>query len=620
MANQSDKKIFLFRNGNYYKAYEYFGSHKAADKNGRAYTVFRTWASDADAVFVTGDFNGWSESCPMKRVTDNGVWEAKIRLDFKNKDKLKYKYLIMRGGRAIFKADPYGFYTETQTETSTYLYELPDFAWTDGGWMNTRKRLYSLSDTEPAYSVPINIYEVHPGSFMRQSGGAYLSFRELADRLGPYVKRMGYTHIELMPVMEHTSDDGTGYEICGFYAPASRFGTPEDFMYFVNKLHSYGIGVLLDFVPSYFSTDEHGLIEFDGGRCYENQGNDSRGEGKVRFFDVGRGEVQSFLISNALYWLDVYHVDGLHASDISSLLYSGKDGTGKNYDAVEFFKKLNSAVLEKYGDVIMTAEETKPYPMVTKPVYLGGLGFDFLHSAKFKNDMMKYIQTPPEKRAKTHKAVTTALEDSFTENYILAVSHNESMPGKKSLYEKNYGDDGQKFAGLRCFLTYMICRPGKKLLFMGDEYGQKKEWDCAAGLDWSELSNEKNAETLRFTSTLNHFYLDTPPLWERDMSWEGFKWVKENDADKNAAVFLRYGADSDFVLCAFNFSDSTLQNYKIGVPEAGLYREVFSTYQSGSLPTPAKRGECDGYSYSISVTLPPFSAVIYKCENLKPFK
>ena len=633
MARANDKKTYLFHQGTYYKAYEYFGAHRQTDKNGKAYTVFRTWAPNADAVFVTGDFNKWSEKCPMKKITDKGVWEVKVRLDFNNTDKIRYKYLFMKNGKPTFKADPYGVHAGTRGETATYLYELPDFAWTDGGWMNSRKKAVCETETKPAYTTPINIYEVHLGSFMRHSNGDYLTYRELADRLGPYVKRMGYTHIELLPVAEHPLDESWGYQICGFFAPTSRFGTPEDFMYFVNKLHSYGIGVLLDWVPAHFSKDEHGLADFDGGMCYEYQGED-RKEHKIwgtRFFDVGREEVQYFLISNALYWLDEYHIDGLRVDAVASMLYldfdrapgewtPAHDGSNKNYEAIAFFKKLNTVVFENHADVLMIAEESTAWPMVTKPVYLGGLGFSHKWNMGWMNDMLRYVSTDPVYRSKMHECLTFSLMYSFSENFILAISHDEVVHGKKSLLDKMFGDYEQKFSGFRCFLTYMICHPGKKLLFMGSEYGQFREWDCTSSLEWFMTGYERHADTLRFTSALNHFYLDTPALWERDMSWEGFKWIKVNDADKNTSVFLRYGADGNFVLCAFNFSAVQIKNYTVGVPEAGLYREAFTTSVSRTLPIPAKKTKSDGFDNSIKITLPPLSASVYICEKLKPIK
>lgn len=632
MAQAHNTENYLFHQGTYFKAYEYLGAHRITGQNG-VYTVFRTWAPKADAIYVTGDFNNWDESCPMRRITEKGLWEAEIKLDFKNTDKLKYKYLVMSGGKAVFKADPYGFYAGTHEETATYLYELPSFEWTDGGWMNSRKKAMYPTDTQPAYTTPINIYEVHLGSFMRKPGGEYLNYRELADRLGPYVKKMGYTHVELLPVAEHPLDESWGYQICGFYAPTSRFGEPADFMYLVNKLHSYGIGVLLDWVPAHFSKDEHGLIEFDGSPCYEYQGDD-RKEHKVwgtRFFDVGREEVQSFLISNALYWLSEYHIDGLRVDAVASMLYldfdrkpgewiPSHDGSNKNYEAIAFFKKLNCAVFEKFGDVLMIAEESTAWPMVTKPVYLGGLGFSFKWNMGFMNDMMKYVETDPVFRSKIHNCLTFSLMYSFSENFILAISHDEVVHGKKSLLDKMFGDYSQKFAGFRCYLTYMMCHPGKKLLFMGSEYGQFREWDCTSQLEWFMTGYESHADLLRFTSALNHFYLDTPQLWERDLSWDGFRWIKADDADKNTAVFLRYGADKDFVLCAFNFSASEIKDYVVGVPEAGLYSQIFSTTPEKSLPVPAKKVKSDGFDRSIKISLPPLSASVYKCETLKPIK
>ena len=624
---------YLFHQGTYFKAYEYLGAHRQTDGKGRAYTVFRTWAPNADAVFVTGDFNGWSESAPMKKITEKGLWEAKIRLDFKNSDEIKYKYLLINKGKAVFKADPYAFYDGTHKETASFLYELPQFNWTDGGWLSSRKKAMYPSGSTPAYSTPINIYEVHLGSFMRSADGGYLNYRELADRLGPYVKRMGYTHIELLPVAEHPLDESWGYQICGFYAPTSRFGTPEDFMYFVNRLHSYGIGVLLDWVPAHFSKDEHGLTEFDGGPCYEYQGED-RKEHKVwgtRYFDVGREEVQSFLISNALYWLDVYHIDGLRVDAVASMLYldfdrrpgewiPAPDGSNKNYEAIAFFKKLNCAVFERYGDVLMIAEESSSWPMVTKPVYMGGLGFSFKWNMGFMNDMMKYVGTDPVFRKSEHKCLTFSLMYSFSENYILAISHDEVVHGKKSLLDKMYGSYEMKFDGMRCFLAYMMCHPGKKLLFMGSEYGQFREWDCTSSLEWFMTSYDRHADMLRYTAALNHFYLDTKALWERDLSWDGFKWVKADEADKNVSVFLRYAGDGSFVLCAFNFSAAPVVKMRTGVPASGLYTTVFSTSADSSLPIPSKKLPADGFPASIDISLPPLSGVILKCETMRPLK
>ena len=625
MAKDNADEKYLFHQGTYFKAYEYFGVHKED-----GLTVFRTWAPSADAVYVTGDLNGWSDSLPMQKITDKGIWEAKTDFDFSNSDRLKYKYLIKNGGKTVFKADPYAVFDGTHNETASYMYCLPDFEWEDGDWLDSRKTAIYPSEGRPAYTAPINIYEVHLGSFMRRKDGAYMNYRELADTLAPYVKRMGYTHIEILPVAEHPLDESWGYQICGFYAPTSRFGEPADFMYFVNKMHAYGIGVIMDWVPAHFSKDPHGLIEFDGSLCYEYQGED-RKEHKVwgtRFFDVGREEVQSFLISNALYWLTVYHLDGLRVDAVASMLYldfdrmpgewvPAPDGSNKNYEAIAFFKKLNCAVFEKYGDVMMIAEESSDWPMLTKPVYAGGLGFSFKWDMGFMNDTLLYFSKDPVYRKYEHKRITFSMMYAFDENYILPVSHDEVVHGKKSLIDKMYGSYEQKFDGVRCYLTYMMCHPGKKLLFMGSEYGQFREWDCDSQLEWFMTDYDKHAELWMFTAALNHFYLQHRQLWERDLSWDGFRWIKADDEDSNAAMFLRYGADKTFLLCAFNFSASPLDNYKIGVPVPGAYTEIFSTVPGSAPPVFSKKSGCDGFSSSITLDLPPLSAKIYKYEKIK---
>ena len=628
MERGDGTRQYLFHQGTNFKAYEYLGAHKTGSK-----TVFRVWAPSADAVWVVGDFNNWDRSCPMKKITDKGIWEAEAELHYSNQDKTRYKYCLRRGEKEVYKADPYAVFAGTHTETASYLYDLPAYPWTDGGWMDARKRALYPSEDRPAYSAPINIYEVHLGSFDRHEDGSYLTYRELADRIGPYVKKMGYTHVELLPVAEHPLDASWGYQICGFYAPTSRFGTPEDFMYFVNTLHSYGVGVLLDWVPAHFSKDAHGLYEFDGAPCYEYQGED-RKEHKVwgtRFFDVGREEVQSFLISNALYWLSEYHIDGLRVDAVASMLYldfdrqpgewiPAPDGSNKNYEAIAFFKKLNCAVYERFGDVLMTAEESTSWPMITKPVFSGGLGFSFKWNMGWMNDMLRYVAADPVFRKEMHDSLTFSLTYAFGENYILAVSHDEVVHGKKALIDKMFGDYEQKFAGMRCFLTYMMCHPGKKLLFMGSEYGQFREWDCESGLEWFMTGYEKHADLLRFTSALNHFYLDTPALWERDLSWDGFRWIRADDKDKNLSIFCRVAGNGEFVICAFNFSAVPQNGLRFGVPAPGRYAEVFSSAPDGHPACVSRPIPADGLQQSVCVDLPPLSARILKRETLTPIE
>ncbi len=630
MKKDFSTEQYLFHQGTYFKAYEYFGVHREEDEDGKTVTVFRTWAPDADSIFVVGDFNGWSASLPMTKITDRGIWEVKTDLYFENGWRMKYKYMIKNGDRTFYKADPYAVFDGTHKETASYLYVLPDFCWDDGDWLEARKTAICPGTDRPAYTAPINIYEIHLGSFKRHEDGTYLTYRELADFIAPYVKRMGYTHIELLPVAEHPLDESWGYQGCGFYAPTSRFGEPADFMYFINKMHKYGIGVIMDWVPAHFSKDPHGLIEFDGSLCYEYQGED-RKEHKVwgtRFFDVGREEVQSFLISNALYWMTVYHIDGLRVDAVASMLYldfdrrpgewvPAHDGSNRNYEAIAFFKKLNSAVFGCFSDVLMIAEESSDWPMLTKPVFAGGLGFSFKWDMGFMNDTLRYFSLDPVYRRYEHNRITFSMMYAFNENYVLSVSHDEVVHGKGSLINKMFGDYGQKFDGLRCYLTFMMCHPGKKLLFMGCEYGQFREWDCTSSLEWFMTGYEKHSALWMFTAALNHFYLEHKQLWERDLSWDGFKWLKVDDADHNTAVFLRYAADGSFVMCAFNFSAAELNGYTVGVPKAGAYTEIFATHPGAQNVVYSEKEPCDGFGLSVKLDLPPLSAAIYKYEPIK---
>ncbi len=630
MAYDHEKELYLFHQGTYFKAYEFFGAHKTKDENGNDAAVFRTWAPNADAVYVTGDFNCWRTDMPMKKISDRGVWELYVPLGFDNKERIKYKYLPVKNGRAAFKADPYAVFDGTHKETASYLYELPDFRWDDRAWLSSRAKAMSGSGAEPPYSVPVNIYEVHLGSVIRHGDNTYYNYRELADFLVPYVKRLGYTHIELLPVAEHPLDDSWGYQICGFYAPTSRFGEPSDFMYFVNEFHKAGIGVILDWVPAHFSKDAHGLADFDGGMCYEYQGND-RKEHKVwgtRFFDLGREEVQSFLISNALYWLNEYHIDGLRVDAVAAMLYldfdrapgewtPAPDGSNKNYEAIAFFKKLNTEIFRQHPDVFMIAEESSDWPMLTKPVYAGGLGFNFKWDMGFMNDMFKYVRTDPLFRRYEHNCITFSLMYAFSENYILAISHDEVVHGKGSLINKMFGSYEQKFDGIRCFLAYMMCHPGKKLLFMGSEYGQFSEWNNNKSLEWFMTDIEKHRDLQNYTAALNRFYLSSPELWERDLSWDGFRWIKPDDKDNNTAVFMRISAKGDFLVCAFNFSAVSHQNYRFGVPKSGVYKEVFASSPYGTPDAQSENIPCDGFDHSIAIDLPPLSAVILGHEPSK---
>ena len=623
-----ENELYLFHQGTYFKTYEYFGAHRTRDEYGNTGTVFRTWAPNAEAVYVAGDFNGWRADMPMNKISDRGVWELYTSINFDNADRQRYKYMLKKGYNVAFKADPYAVFDGTHKETASYLYELPGFCWEDGAWLSSRGEAMREKDGKPPYSAPVNIYEVHLGSVKRRDDGSYCTYRELADFLVPYVKRLGYTHIELLPLAEHPLDDSWGYQICGFFAPTSRFGEPADLMYFVNEFHKAGIGVIMDWVPAHFSKDAHGLADFDGGMCYEYQGND-RKEHKVwgtRFFDVGREEVQSFLISNALYWLNEYHIDGLRVDAVAAMLYldfdrapgewnPAPDGSNKNYEAIAFFKKLNTEIFRQHDDVFMIAEESSDWPMLTKPVYAGGLGFNFKWNMGWMNDMIKYVNTDPVYRKYEHNCITFSLMYAFSENYILSISHDEVVHGKGSLINKMFGSYEQKFDGMRCFLAYMMCHPGKKLLFMGSEYGQFAEWNNNAQLEWFMTNFEKHRDLQNYTTALNHFYLNSPALWERDLSWDGFKWIKADDADRNTAVFMRISGDGDFLVCAFNFSAAPNDSYRIGVPEKGAYIEAFASYPSGSAAIKSENIPSDNFEQSITLNLAPLSAVILKFDR-----
>ncbi len=620
---------YFFHQGTNFESYKYLGHHTAS----RTTTVFRVWAPGAESVYVTGDFNNWDESCPMTRVTDNGVWQAEIKLRVHNSEKIKYKYKIKRYDCEFYKADPYAVHSGTLKETASYIYELEEYNWTDKPWLDYRKKTVKRGD----YPMPMNIYEVHLGSWKRHDDGSYLTYIELADELAPYVKQMGYTHIELMPIAEHPFDGSWGYQVCGFYSPTSRFGTPEMFMYFVNKMHEYGIGVIMDWVPAHFPKNAHGLYEFDGAPLYEYQGYD-RMEHKVwgtRFFDVGRQEVQSFLISNAHYWLKEYHIDGLRVDAVAAMLYldydrapgewvPAFDGSNKNYESIAFFKKLNASIEETYPDVIMAAEESTDWPMITKSVSDGGLGFNFKWNMGWMNDMTDYVQKDPIFRKYHHTALNFSLMYSFNETYILPISHDEVVHGKKSLIDKMWGNYEQKFAGFRLFMAYMMCHPGKKLMFMGSEYGQFREWDYADSLEWFMLDYPAHKTAQHYVSSLNRFYLEKTPLWECDTSWDGFTWVRADDGNGNMSVFIRKDKKGKKLLCVMNFSASQKDNCCIGVPEGGCWSEIFSTDLSefGGCGTEnknvyAKEMMCDYLPYAINITVPALSALIFEQKDIE---
>ena len=631
---------YYFHQGTNYYAYDYLGCHETLIDEKYEY-VFRVWAPNADSVRLVSDFTSWDEGIQLNRITDAGIWEIKIPSSQRLLGKY-YKYKIWNKGRAFYKADPYAFYSQTRLNTASIVANIGDFIWNDDSWIEHRKKAFQKENGSAGemyyYSAPLNIYEMHLGSWKTRDGEStkdgnhYLNYREIADQLAPYVKKMGYTHIELMPVMEHPYDGSWGYQVTGYYAPTSRFGTPDDFAYFVDKMHSCGIGVILDWVPAHFPKDSHGLYEFDGQPLYEYQGVD-RMEHKVwgtRFFDIGREEVQSFLISNALFWLRKYHIDGLRIDAVASMLYldydknpgewiPNEDGSNRNKEAIAFFQKLNTVVFAEFGDVLMIAEESADWQMLTKPIYLGGLGFNYKWNMGWANDIYDYVQTDPIFRKYKHDKLTFPMMYLFNENYINPVSHDEVVHGKKSLLNKMFGDYDQKFASMRAFLTYMMTMPGKKMMFMGTEYAQFREWDYENQLEWFMLRYPRHEEMQRFVSEINNFYLENKELWEIDNSWDGYEWIETNQSDLNVISYKRMSIDKSELIVVVNFSPIKRENYRVTVDEAGSYKEALTTDEfrfggtglenKGLIKTKTDPSKLQNY---FEINLPPYSGLIFR--------
>ena len=577
-GNNNNQAVYYFHQGTNYESYRYYGAHPF-EKDGESGAVFRVWAPAARAVAVAGDFNGWQRA-PLERITDQGDWEGFVP---GARDYDCYKYFITAAdGRTLEKADPFAFHCQTPPSNASKFFDLSGYEWHDGEWQHRQ-----VGDL---FNSPMNIYEVHLGSWRRHADGNFFTYRELAEELPQYAREMGYTHLELMPVSEYPFDGSWGYQVTGYYAPTSRYGTPKDFMYFVDRCHQERIGVILDWVPAHFPKDSHGLMEFDGSCCYEDA-NPMRREHKewgTRIFDFGKPEVQSFLISSAFQWLDVYHADGLRVDAVASMLYldygrrdgewqPNSQGGRENLEAVAFLRKLNEQLLTRFPRAIMAAEESTAWPMVTKPASDGGLGFNFKWNMGWMNDSLSYCSTDPYFRAGCHNKLTFSMMYAFSENFILPISHDEVVHGKRSMIGRMPGDYEQQFANLRAFYAYMYAHPGKKLSFMGNEIAQFIEWRYYEELEWKLLSFDKHRRFHDFMKKLGNLYKDRKEFWEDDCSWEGFRWINPNDGGRNCLSFIRTAKDGRRIAVICNFSASAWHDYVIGVPEKGEYKVLLDS-------------------------------------------
>ena len=608
-----------FQTGENHRAYTILGCHRA-EQDGQSGFLFRVWAPNAKSVSVVGDFNFWNqEDLPMTSI-GYGVWEA---FSVYAQEGQAYKYAVTaQNGNTVMKMDPYGTQCCALPETSSRICPLEGYVWHDSAYLRQNARGSSLQK-------PVNIYEVHAGSWKRHEDGSRLNFVELAQELAPYCKEMGYTHIELLPIMEHPYEPSWGYQVTGYYAPTHRYGTPRQMMEFVDICHQHGLGVILDWVPAHFPKDLYGLYEFDGTCCYELQDPMMRehAEWGTRIFDYGRGEVSSFLISNVIFWLEEYHVDGIRVDAVASMLYldynrreyhPNRYGGKENLEAIDFLRKLNAAAFEANPHVLMIAEESTAFPMITKPGFDGGLGFLYKWNMGWMNDMLQYMSLDPLWRKGSHNNLTFTMTYAYSENFILPISHDEVVYGKCSMLNKMPGSYDEKFANLRTFYGFMAAHPGKKLSFMGNEFAQFDEWKYASGLDWQLLGYERHQQMQDFVKTLNHFYLDHPAFWQNDTDWTGFQWLQADDRDNSVVAFRRVDRQGRDIVVVCNFCPVLREGYLMGVPKPYWYEPVLTSSDpkfggDGVMPTVAKgiKGDWGQFHYTAEFTIPPLSVTYY---------
>ncbi len=623
----SDYDLYLFHQGNHFHSYRMLGAHPVAHEGVQGIR-FSVWAPRAREVRVAGDFNDWQgEGYPLRRLQNSGIWAAFVP---EAQEGQLYKYEIhTEDGRVYLKSDPYAFASESRPATASRISPLREYPWGDGEWQEEKRQ-------DKSYNRPLLVYEVHAGSWRRRGDGTFYGYRQLAEELADYAADLGYTHIELLPLAEHPLDASWGYQITGYFSATSRYGSPADLKYFVDRCHQRGLGVILDWVPGHFCRDAHGLASFDGGPLFEYQDPrraENAGWGTLNF-DLGKPEIMSFLISNALFWLDVYHIDGLRVDAVASMLYLdyGKEagewvpnryGGRENLEGINFFKKLNQVVFGYYPEALMMAEESTAWPLVSEPTYLGGLGFNYKWNMGWMNDTLQYVREDPINRKYHHNLLTFSLTYAFSENFLLPLSHDEVVHGKKSLIDKMPGDYWQKFAGLRLLHGFMMTHPGKKLLFMGGEFGQFREWDEERALDWNLLDYPMHRQLHRFVRDLNHLYRRERCLWELDRHPEGFSWIEPQARDDSLYIYIRRAKDQgSFLVVLLNFTPEAHEGYRVGLPEKGSYTEVLNSDLSeyGGSDKKNSRVEAEAVPWhnqpcSGTLVVPPLAVVILKPDR-----